>query len=236
MSSSWSATASIRSWRACGGGSGELGRDLGLFPGVADRVGVADRLALDEIDDPLERVLGADRQLDRHGARAEAIDDRLHRGGEVGADAVHLVDEDEARHLVLVGLAPDGLRLRLHAGDGVEQRDRAVEHAQGALDLDRKVNVAGSVDDVDAMVTPERGRRGGRDRDAALLLLGHPVHRGRALVDLTDLVGLAGEEQDALGRRRLAGVDVGHDPDVPDQAELIHLRESWCPCVLRLEA
>src|SRR4029077_20191099 len=66
----------------------------------------------------------------------------------------------------------------------------------------------------------------GRDRDAALLLLRHPVHRGRALVDLTDLVGLAGVEEDALGRRRLAGVDVGHDPDVPDQLELIHLRDS----------
>ena len=82
-----------------GGGSGEVVGDLVLFPRVADRVGVADRLALDEVDDPLERVLGADRQLDRHGARAQAIDDRLHRGGEVGADAVHLVDEDEARHL-----------------------------------------------------------------------------------------------------------------------------------------
>ena len=47
---------------------GELGRDLALLPGVADRVGVADRLALDEVDDALERVLGADRQLDRHRA------------------------------------------------------------------------------------------------------------------------------------------------------------------------
>src|SRR6185312_388287 len=90
-------------------------------------------------------------------------------------------------------------------------------------------NVAGSVDDVDAMVTPERGRRGRRDRDAALLLLGHPVHRGRALVDLADLVRLARVEQDALGRRGLAGVDVGHDPDVADKLKLIHLRDA---CVL----
>ena len=157
-------------------------------------------------------------------------------GGEVGADAVHLVDEDDARHGVLVGLAPDGLRLRLHAGDGVEQRDRAVEHAQRPLDLDRKVNVAGSVDDVDAMVTPERGRRGRRDRDAALLLLGHPVHRRRALVHLADLVRLARVEQDALGRRGLAGVDVGHDPDVADQLKLIHLRDACVLLCLRLGA
>ena len=58
-----------------------------------------------------------------------------------------------------------------------------------------------------------RGGRGG-DRDAALLLLLHPVHRRRALVDLAHLVGAAGVVEDALGRRRLARVDVGHDPDV----------------------
>ena len=58
---------------------------------------------------------------------------------------------------------------------------------------------------------------GGRvDRDPALLLLGVEVHDGRAVVDLADLVDAAGVIQDALGRRRLAGVDVGGDADVAD--------------------
>ena len=56
---------------------------------------------------------------------------------------------------VLVGLAPDGLRLRLDAGDTVEHGYRTVEHAQGTLDLDGEVDVARRVDDVD---------RGGRPR------------------------------------------------------------------------
>ena len=111
---------------------------------------------------------------------------------EVRADAVHLVDVGDARHAVLVGLAPDGLRLRLHAGDRVEQRDGAVEHAQRALHLDGEVHVAGRVDDVDAVVVPLGGGGGRGDRDAALLLLLHPVHGGRALVDLAHLVGAAG--------------------------------------------
>jgi hypothetical protein len=33
-------------------------------------------------------------------------------------------------------------------------------------------------------------------------------------VDLADLVGLAGVIEDALGRRRLAGVDMRHDADI----------------------
>src|SRR3546814_6808859 len=63
--------------------------------------------------------------------------------------------------------------------------------------------------------------RGRRDRDAALLLLGHPVHLAGALVGLTDLVGLARVEEDPLGRRRLARVDVGHDADVADSFERV---------------
>src|SRR5690606_9070663 len=100
---------------------------------------------------------------------------------EVGADAVHLVDEGDARNSVLVGLAPDGLGLGLDAGDRVEDGNGAVEDAQRTLDLNREVDVPGRVDDVDPMALPLAGRRGGGNRDAALLLLLHPVHRRRTL-------------------------------------------------------
>ena len=63
-------------------------------------------------------------------------------GFEVRADAVHLVDEGDARNAVLVGLAPHRLRLRLDAADGAEHADRAVEDAQRALHFDREVDVA----------------------------------------------------------------------------------------------
>ena len=194
-------------------------RDLGDLEVLAELVLVDDRLHVDQVDDPAEAALGADRQLDRHGVRAEAVDHRLDALVEVRADAIHLVDVGDPRHAVLVGLAPHRLGLGLDAGDGVEQRDRAVEDAQRALHLDGEVDVARRVDDVDPVALP-LGRRGrGGDRDAALLLLRHPVHRRRALVDLAHLVGAAGVIEDALGRRRLARVDVGHDPDVPGVLE-----------------
>src|SRR3954465_14110614 len=79
--------------------------------------------------------------------------------------------------------------------------------------------MARGVEDVDAMVVPLTCGGGGGDRDPTLLLLLHPVHDGSALVDLAHLVGAAGVVEDALGRRRLARIDVGHDSDVPSLFE-----------------
>ena len=143
---------------------------------------------------------------------------------EIRAHAVHLVDEADARNAVLVGLPPHRFRLRLHAGDRVEHRDRAIEHAQAALHLGREIHVAGRVDDVDRDVAPLAGGRGGGDRDAALLLLLHPVHGGGAFMDFADLVSAARVIQDALGGRGFTGIDVGHDADIS------HLFERYSAC------
>jgi len=53
-------------------------------------------------------------------------------------------------------LTPDGLSLGLNTGDAVEDSDSSVEYTEGTLDLKGEVNVAGSVDDVDAVIIPFR--------------------------------------------------------------------------------
>ena len=186
---------------------------------LAERLVVEDDLdATEHVDVPGEHLACADGELQRIRLLGETIADHGEAAVEVRADPVHLVGEDQPGNTVPVGLAPDGLGLRFDTGDGVEKRDGAVEHAERALDLDGEVDVPRRVDDVDpvqgTVAVPEAGRGGGGDRDAPLLLLLHPVHGGGALMDLTDLVVLAGVIQDALGRRRLPGIDVGHDADV----------------------
>ena len=194
----------------------QLGRDLFFAVGSAESLAVPDdRLHLDEVDHALEVALRADRQLKADGLAGHAVDDVGHALEEVGAGLVHLVDEHDTRNVVLVGLAPDGLGLGLDTLVAVENADGAVEHAQRTLDFDGEVDVAGGVDDVQALVVPEAGGGSGRDRDATLLLLLHPVHGGGTLVHFTDLVGLSGVVKDALGRGGLAGIDVGHDAEIP---------------------
>ena len=72
------------------------------------------------------------------------------------------------------------------------------------------------VDDVDLVAFPETGGRSGGNGDTSLLLLLHPVHRGRTIVSLTDLAVNAGVVKDALGGGGLTGIDVRHDADVAD--------------------
>ena len=69
----------------------------------------------------------------------------------VGARVVHLVDERDARDAVALHLLVDRDRLALDALARVEHQDRAVEDAEGALDFDGEVDVAGGVDDVDVV-------------------------------------------------------------------------------------
>ena len=174
-----------------------------------------DRLHVDQIDDAFELVFLADGNLNRDGLGIEALADGIDGMLEIRTHLVHLVDEANSRDAVLVGLTPDCFRLRLHAVHRVKHRDRAVEHAQRALDFGREIHVAGRINNVDANVAPGAGGRGGRDGDAALLLLLHPVHGGSAFVHLSDAVRPSRIKQDALGRSGLAGIDVGHDADVP---------------------
>jgi hypothetical protein len=110
----------------------------------------------------------------------------------------------------------EDIELALDAAHGAKHGDRPVKDAQRALNLDREVDVAGRIDEVDAVVAPKAGRRGGGDGDPALLFLRHPVHDRGAFVDLADLVGFAGEKEDPFGGGGLAGVDMRHDANVTD--------------------
>ena len=187
----------------------------GLLPEVLAEVVIVDlRFHRNQVDDATEGIFLADGQLHGHGIGAQALADHLFDAEKVRAVDVHLVDVGDAGHLIGVRLAPHRLGLRLHAALGAECRHGAVQNAQRTLDFHCKVHVAGRVDDVETIALPDTGGGGGRNGDAALLFLDHPVHGRGALVDFAQLVRLARVEQNALAGRRLAGVDVRHDPEI----------------------
>src|SRR5438876_3994026 len=97
---------------------------------------------------------------------------------------------------------------------GVEYGASAVEHSQRSLDFSSEIYVARCINNVDADVAPKTRGRGRGNRNAALLLLLHPVHRSGAFMDLSDAVRSSRIEKDALRGSGLHGIDVGHCADV----------------------
>ena len=192
---------------------GALPRHPGLAPGLG---------ALEHLDlpggahvDALEIGAGADGPGHGHGVQAEQLlhlVDQFHR---LPARAVQLVDEGEDRQAALAGHAEQLLGLLLHALGAVQQHHHAVGGGERPVGVLAEVLVAGGVQQVDdvVLVLELHGRRG--DRDAPLLLDGHPVRLGvaRALpaLDRAGPVDGAAVEQQLLGEGGLARVGVADD-------------------------
>ena len=200
-------------------GLGDLLRDH-LLPLATLEV---EGLHLDEIHYALKVSLEADGELEHHRVVAELLAQLPGHAPGIGARAVQLVDEGDTRNAVAPHLTIHGQGLRLDTRHAAQNQDRTVEHTQCAFDLDGEVDVAGRVDDIDVRTAP--GAVGGsrRDGDAALALELHGVHGGANFVLAAHLVNgadLSGVVEDALGERRLPGVDMGTDADVSDPGQI----------------
>ena len=171
-------------------------------------------LVLEHVDHTLELSLAADRQHERNGRRAKLRVDFRHNPVEIRSGTVHLVDQRDNRNMIFLRLTPDRLTLRLHLADRAKHRNGSVKHTERTLHLSREVHVSGSVDDVDPVILPVAGRGRAGDRNAALAFLLHPVHGGRTLMGIANLVVHTAIKKNALGQSGFARVNVGHDADI----------------------
>ena len=150
----------------------------------------------------------------------------VHHLGDPGVAAVHLVDDEDDRHVAVQRLAQHEPRLRQRALRCVDEQHHAVDHGQAALHLTAEVGVAGRVDDVDRHAVRCRradvpdGRVLGEDGDALLALELAGVHG--ALVDVLVLTEGAGLPEHRVHQGGLAVVDMGHDGDVSQVGAALH--------------
>ena len=83
-----------------------------------------------QVNHTLEVLLGADWQLDGAWVSAQHIVQLACYLEVVGAGTVHLVDIGDAGHIVLVGLTPHCLALRLNASHSAESGDCSVKNPE----------------------------------------------------------------------------------------------------------
>ncbi len=153
--------------------------------------------------------------LHDQGHGRQPIDDHFDRSLQAGPHPIHFVNEADPRNIVPICLSPHRLRLWLHSGHGIEHHHSAIQNTEGALHFSGEIDVTGRIDDVNLMLSPVAGNGRRRDGDAAFALLFHPIGHRRTVVHVAHAVRATRIEQDPLGRRGLARIDVGDDPDIP---------------------
>ena len=204
--------------------------EIGVVPGIDEqRLERRIRVALRRrqlLDDGFQHALDVDAGLgrDRHGLRgvdADHLLDLLLDPVRIGGGQVDLVEDRDDLVVGVDGLIDVGERLGLDALGGVDHQERALAGGERAGDLVGEVHVAGGVHEVQdiglavlGLVFQAHGLR--LDGDAALALDIHVVeHLLRHLARGERPRGL----DQAVGERRLAVVDMGHDGEVADIVE-----------------
>ena len=108
----------------------EILRDLFLTDILSKVVIVYISLHFEQVDDPLEVVLSADRELDRNGVAMESFMEHVQNIVEVCAHDIHLVDIYHSWYLIVISLSPNCFSLRLNTTLSTKNCYRTVEYTK----------------------------------------------------------------------------------------------------------
>ena len=194
---------------------------LGEFPGnlldfrfaIAIRC-VNVRLHRDQVHDAMKTFLRADRQLHGNHVAAKHARQRLHRAVVTRQLAVHPVDRERARQVILDGVVPDLLRYHLDSRERVHDDQRRVRSHQRRARIVNERAVTRRIQKIDFYFFALSARRpfGIRqprmDRNFSGDLFFVPVGDGVSLGNLSQPIGHPGCIQQGRHQLRFSGVAV----------------------------
>jgi hypothetical protein len=149
------------------------------------------------------------------GTPAEPTVDLVKSSDKIRTDPIQLVDKADPRNSVPIGLPPDRFTLRLNTLNGTENDNGPIENSQRPFNFSGKIHVPRRVNDIDNRISPVRRHTSRVNRNSAFRLFRVKVGRGRTFIDTTSTMNRPGEKQNSFGRRRLTGVNVGNDANIP---------------------
>jgi hypothetical protein len=171
-------------------------------------------LALDEIHNAFKFRFFANWNLQGDRIGLEPVPDHVYYAEEICPDPIHLVHKGHSGHAIPVGLTPHGFGLWFHPAHSTKDRNCAIQHPQGAFDLNSEINMAWGINYIYPMVFPIAcgGRRS--DGYSSFLLLDHKVHDRLSIMDLADLMRHTGIKKYPFSGGCLSGVNMSHEPDI----------------------
>ncbi len=193
----------------------EVGRNLALFERAVVILEL-EHLHLQDVDDAVEVHTRVDRELDHDRLAAECLVQAVEGVVPVGFLRVELVDGQNHRFLVLLGVAAVDLGAHLDALSGVDQHDSRFAHIEaqdGALD---EVVGARSVDHIDLVVFILGIERRGIDGTLENLFDFRVVRNGVLAFDGTAAIDHFALEEHGFGQSGLAGTRASKQDDVSD--------------------
>ena len=194
-----------------------------------------DGLHLNQVNHTLEVFFGADRNHYRNRLCAQHFLHLANHLEEVCTRTVHLIHVTDTWNIVLISLAPYGLRLRLHTTNGTICCNSTVKHTKRAFHLCGEVHVSRSINQIElilvAVPSPICSCGCRSNRDTTFLLLCHPVHCCGTIMNLAQLMSFTCVEQDTLRCGSFTSIDVSHDAKVTCKMQILlcHTLFSFLP-------
>ena len=146
--------------------------------------GACESFFSNNIDYAFEALLRANGYLDGKAPGAQLALNLVESGCEVGIFAVHLIHINQARSIVLGGVAPDLLGADFNSGGCADQDNGAFAHSQSRPYFTYEIRVARSIDDIDLVILPGYRQDGQVDGDLVFDLIGVVVRGGGSVGDI----------------------------------------------------
>ena len=222
------------------GGFGAGNQAGGDFVDLASTVAVRrveEGLHSDQVDDAVETTGIGNWKLDGDTGATPALVEIVDEGAQALATAsfgvVHLVDNDDARHIGFFGVAPHALGDGLDTGLGVDDYSDGFNRQQGSTGFVGEHVEAGGVDEIDFVALPfgegDGVLHGGAAGDFFFVVDGD----GRAIFDAALGGSHLGGMQQCGNQGGLAAVRMPHYSYVADLTSLVRFHGS--PFFLGLE-
>ncbi|KAF5036812.1 hypothetical protein DSECCO2_571230 [anaerobic digester metagenome] len=112
------------------------------------------KFAIHQVDDSLEFIFLTNRNLKGDGPGVEVVVHLFDNIVVIGSGSVNLVYKRDSGDFITLCLVPYGFTLGLHTAYSAEQGNHAVDYTQGTFHLNGKINVTGSVNNIDLRSVP----------------------------------------------------------------------------------